>query len=119
MFCERAETGSGIIVGIVSTLLFESPIVSNELLRPADNFIELVDFKEHIQKERNDGDAWLLESLFSTLCHRPEAIKIRPANQSRNARRIPFGLVCNMTICSRIETDCKLFMQPSREVAGR
>ena len=46
--------GRGKTVSIVSTLQTEPPMVSDELRRHADNFIELDDLREHIQREWDD-----------------------------------------------------------------
>ena len=44
----------GKIVSIVSTLQTETPMVSDELRRHADNFIELEGLREHIHREWKD-----------------------------------------------------------------
>ena len=44
----------GKIVSVVSTLQTEPPIVSDELRRQADNFIELEDLREYVHREWED-----------------------------------------------------------------
>ena len=43
-------------VSVVSTLQSEPPMVSDELRRHADNFVELDDMREHVQREFDDRD---------------------------------------------------------------
>ena len=45
----------GKTVSIVSTLQTEPPMVSDELRRHVDNFIDLDDLRQHIQREWEDG----------------------------------------------------------------
>ena len=39
-------------VDVVSMLQSDSPVVSDELRRQTDNFVELDDLREHTQRER-------------------------------------------------------------------
>ena len=62
-------------------------MVSDELRRPADNFIELGDLREYIQRERDDRDTWAVEGSLSTFCRMLEvAEKEAPTNLFRKCQ---------------------------------